>query len=925
MNLAFMEKFTTSIRKKYQRNLINKEKQWPPRHTEKLIRLVLVENDGGNWKSRSKRTPIEYEDLFKVNKKRKAEQATKILVEGDAGIGKTTLCTAIAEDWASMKLFQQFKLLLLLPLRETLVSTASSLTKLLHLLHSSKSTCKSIANILEEDEGEDVLIVADGWDELAKSKRQEDTFLYNLLFGKILPFASVLLTSRHTASVSLHRDPNFCYFVEICGFSHDNIKEYIFSEFDDNKDIAVRLLEQLESNPLVESICNIPLNCAIICHLWRTLKENDLPTTMTNLYTKIILNVILRNIQKFPAYKNTLSLPNLCALPATLQQSWWLLCDFAYQTLARDQLVFTEEELANFFPQGLSLDENILCFGMLQSTESILDIGCGLTFHFPHRTFQEFLAALYIVKLPIDAQVNGHITFTNSPLYFRFFFGLSFHIGNSIIKQTDDKRTDLLLAAKGIIECLCILIYQHYQHEYLPLLHCSFEADNSYIYNKVVNCIIVPKKRSVLRSDSYMSLDIPTAKYTAYDCTALIHLFANTSKCGTLEISMIDFNKCGIRDKQVVALGDALASKHGKLQVNILSLSKNKLTWESLRYLFNRASAAFQSLEELWLSNIDTKVDSSVLSDTLSVIDCPNLRSLDLSNNVLGVAGARAVGRLVSNLTQHERNFELYLNETQLGDEGLKVFTCTLAGKCHIRCLELQKNDIHIDGVTCIAEVICSGKLILGEVEFEHPLFTIGEMWGLDLTGNPLGIEGLLAIGRILNCSGYFFGSLYLVDCKLTHTVNVHSSLQCIQQFCQMVPKLLVASHITKLYLDNNRFTGELSDILTRFIFLCPWLILLRTCSCDITSDDLRCILVRLSSLNYAGVICCWHLQNNKIDDEGVTILLQHLHSLFPKAEAITVGVTRHDSADDAIPSLISDDMLKKLREELAKLKEVLQ
>jgi hypothetical protein len=848
-------------------------------------------------------------------------------VEGDAGIGKTTLCTAIAEDWASMKLFQQFKLLLLLPLRETLVSIASSLIKLLRLLHSSENICQSVASILEEEEGEDVLIVADGWDELAKSKRQEDTFLCNLLFGKILPFASILLTSRHTASASLHRDPHFQYFVEICGFSHDNIIEYIFAEFDDNKDVAVCLLEQLESNPLVESVCSIPLNCAIICHLWRTLKEKDLPTTMTNLYTKIILNVILRNIQKLSAYKNTLSLPSLYALPATLQQSWWLLCEFAYQTLARDQLVFTEEELANFFPQGLSLDENILCFGMLQSTESILDIGCGLTFHFPHRTFQEFLAALYIVKLPIDTEVNGHITFTNSPIFWRFYFGLSFHIENSIIMQTDDKRTDLLLReAKDIIECLSICIYQHSQREYLPLLlHCSFEADNSYIYNKMVNCIIVPKKRSVLRSDSYMSLDIPTVElYTAYDCTALIHLFANTSKYGTLEIDMIDFNKRGIHDKQVVALADALASKNGKLQVNILSLSKNKLSWESLHYLFNRASIAFQSLQELWLSNIDTKVDPSILSDAISVIHCPNLRSLDLSNNVLGVAGAKAVGRLVLNLTQCERNFELYLNEIQLGDEGLKVFTHALGEKCHIRCLELKKNDIHIDGVTYLAEIICSGKLILGEAEFEHPLFALGEMWGLDLTGNPLGSEGLLAIGRILNCSGYFFGSLYLVDCKLTRAINVHSSLRCIQDFCQMVPKLLVASNITLLNLDNNSFTGELSDVLTRFILLCPWLIMLRTCYCDITTGDLRRILVQLSGLNYAGVLCHWHLLNNKIDDEGVAILLQHLH-LFPEAEVINVGVPRHDSAHDAIPSLISNEILKKLREELEKLKEVLQ
>ena len=141
-----MEKFTHYVKKMYQRNLINKERQWPPRHTEKLIRLFLVESDYTCGSSRSKdvkRISLEYEDLFKMNSKHKAGRATKILVEGDAGIGKTTLCTAIAEDWANMKLFLQFKLLLLLPLRELLVSTASSLTKLLGNLHSSESICNS--------------------------------------------------------------------------------------------------------------------------------------------------------------------------------------------------------------------------------------------------------------------------------------------------------------------------------------------------------------------------------------------------------------------------------------------------------------------------------------------------------------------------------------------------------------------------------------------------------------------------------------------------------------------------------------------------------------------------------------------------------------------------------------------------------------
>ena len=152
-------------------------------------------------------------------------------------------------------------------------------------------------------------------------------------------------------------------------------------------------------------MCCVPLNCAIVCHLWHTLEE-ALPTTMTELYTKIILNVILRNIQKNEAFKSILSLSNFSALPEDLQQSWWLLCEFAFQTLEKDQIVFSQEELVDFFPQGLRLDEKILCFGLLQSTESILETGCGFSFHFLHLTFQEYLAALYLARQPPEKQLK---------------------------------------------------------------------------------------------------------------------------------------------------------------------------------------------------------------------------------------------------------------------------------------------------------------------------------------------------------------------------------------------------------------------------------------------------------------------------------------------------------------------------------------
>ena len=329
-------------------------------------------------------------------------QVRKVLVEGDAGIGKTTLCVAVSEDWANGKLFQHFGLVLLLPLRMKAVASAGSLSELLELLHPSPRLCDSVARYIEDEGGESVLIIADGWDELGEAERRNGSFLYQFLCGHRFCLMSVVVTSRPSASAPLRELPDIDRFVEVRGFSKEHIVEYIQSEFTSDQGKADRLREQLEGNPLVESVCSVPLNCAIVCHLWRTLEE-ALPTTMTELYTKIILNTLLQNIRKIDTYELVSSLPSFTSLPADLQQSWWLLREFAFRALEKNQLIFSQEELD---AEGLALGEGIIYFGLLQKAESVLETGYGISFHFLHLTFQEYLAAQHLARQSADKQLE---------------------------------------------------------------------------------------------------------------------------------------------------------------------------------------------------------------------------------------------------------------------------------------------------------------------------------------------------------------------------------------------------------------------------------------------------------------------------------------------------------------------------------------
>ncbi len=65
-------------------------------------------------------------------------------------------------------------------------------------------------------------------------------------------------------------------------------------------------------------------------------------------------------------------------IPNDLQDTFWLTCEFAYECLLLDQLVFSEAELSSRLSE---VGDKLQCFGLLQSARSLLPVGHGLSFH----------------------------------------------------------------------------------------------------------------------------------------------------------------------------------------------------------------------------------------------------------------------------------------------------------------------------------------------------------------------------------------------------------------------------------------------------------------------------------------------------------------------------------------------------------------
>ena len=124
---------------------------------------------------------------------------------------------------------------------------------------------------IEASEGRGVLWVLDGWDELPPPLQQSSLFHKLISPPRVSPFtqSAVVVTSRPVSSANLH--PLVSSRVEVIGFTEAQIKEY-FTESLKHDDQAVQKLEHhLSQNPVLESSCYLPLNAAIIVHLFLAL------------------------------------------------------------------------------------------------------------------------------------------------------------------------------------------------------------------------------------------------------------------------------------------------------------------------------------------------------------------------------------------------------------------------------------------------------------------------------------------------------------------------------------------------------------------------------------------------------------------------------------------------------------------------------
>ena len=327
--------------------------------------------------------------------------ALHILIEGAPGIGKTVLAKEIAYQWARKELLTSRKLLLLVFLRECHKKALASIEGLVQYVFKSSKMTKYFTKYLSATEGEDTVIVFDGFDELSEENRKQ-SIIVDIINRRILTKCCLVVTSRPAASSNLHG--NVDRRVEIVGFTEEDRLDYIQSALENSDEQVKDLQQYLQSNPTINALCYIPLNMTILLCLFRN-GIDRLPKTQTEMYRIFIAMTIVRFIKKHNNCDTIISIANL---PHPHNRVFVELAKLAYEALVIDKIVFTLPEIKEGCPNLTMTSSNWNGLGLLKAVKCFSEELCNdqVTFHFLHFSLQEYMAAWHISMLPESDQIE---------------------------------------------------------------------------------------------------------------------------------------------------------------------------------------------------------------------------------------------------------------------------------------------------------------------------------------------------------------------------------------------------------------------------------------------------------------------------------------------------------------------------------------
>ena len=365
----------------------------------------------------------------------------KVLVTGQAGVGKSTFSFCLLNKWLNGKLPPAIENVFYFSMRDLAHLGPCSLADLLFTHQGiQKPRDEMIAQYLRNMSG--VMVILDGYEEMGHCSSEEESvpldifakveiseLLGSIICGKTMASAKLVVTCR---SGAVREYKVFDRITQIYGFSELRIRQYVSTfckrNAIENVDLESHILDYIDNEINIRSFCYIPMFCSLVCRIAKMKLEEHvdipLPTTVTQLLKDTVVSFVN---QLNPRFKGK----SLDEDDDVISQIKDLLLQ--HSKLAKKgishrpmQILFAKEDIESCH---LSHDTAVQCGFLTVSMENVqYSVSRQVTsvYYFVHLIMQEFLCGIALVSQQNDIEelVRLSASYGNLDMILTFLAGL---------------------------------------------------------------------------------------------------------------------------------------------------------------------------------------------------------------------------------------------------------------------------------------------------------------------------------------------------------------------------------------------------------------------------------------------------------------------------------------------------------------------
>ena len=727
-------------------------------------------------------------DFTQIGKQEDGTPAKLILTEGAPGIGKTTFSWKVCRKWAKGKILQEYRLVVLLRLRDQRVQEIKCVVDLFY--HSDRELQNSVAKEIQYRHGKSVLLLFEGYDELPRNLQTQQSIFLDILHKDFLPHATILITSRSSATEFLHWKfgRQISQHIEILGFTKDDIISYVHDALEDEQ-VHTDFLQYLKCYPYIRGMMYVPLNAVIVTEVYKSSRQSPekfIPTTMTELYTALTRSLLLRYLLSHSEYgQQKWTLKKFSDLPQTLYEQFNRICEIALKGMIDD----------NFVHRDLPHDFNTL--DLMQSVpELYVEQGASISYNFFHLTLQEFLAAMSISQQPIEEQIDfikrydyqedlktrklktaktmftpiasdttsldpsilplpephqhqhlipivpSHSHLMQSPLHLPTPHGmpdhphLPFHQATRHTELELHDTVDSGARFQNVLRFVAGLTkYENVPPDSLtPVVlgrheeHVAIISLNSLHWLFEARCINI--YCDLVRNVTSLQYNSRCASMAPFDCFVLGYALSHITFKGHWEI---DMRNCHVDDEcvEMLAGGANFMSSTVLMCVRIttLVLSENSITDSGATTLAEMLKEN-RTLQQLYVS-LNSIGDGGATALAEMLKENRTLQQLNVRHCCIGDGGATALAKA---LKENRTLQQLYVSSNSISDGGATALAEMLKENRTLQQLDISGNSIGVGGARALAEMLKENRTLQQ----------------LHISGNSIGDGGATALAKML-------------------------------------------------------------------------------------------------------------------------------------------------------------------------------